>query len=103
MDEKQEKIDKEFDVYKENLRHQTVDEIIENSYKTAMLKEFVTCFKNSSDKITDIKFIKYLLRYEDLLENLYEDWTKYDSDEFEIYEEFILYYWNAKEYNEGDE
>ena len=100
----QEKIQKEYDVYVEELRDMTTDEIIENSYKTSMLKEFVTCFESSSDKITDVKFVKYLLRYENLLENLYEDWKKYDSDEFKIYEEFVLYYWNADEYNqEGDE
>lgn len=99
----QEKIQKEYDIYIEELRDMTTDEIIKNSYKTSMLKEFVTCFGSSSDKITDVKFVKYLLRYENLLENLYEDWTKYDSSEFKIYEEFILYYWNAEEYNEGDE
>lgn len=99
----QEKIQKEYDIYIEKLRDMTTDEIIENSYKTSMLKEFVTCFESSSDKITDVKFVKYLLRYENLLENLYEDWTKYDSSEFKIYEEFILYYWNAEEYNKGDE
>ena len=99
----QEKIQKEYDGYLEELRHQTVDEIIENSYKTAMLKEFVTCFENYSDELTDINFIKYLLQYNNLLENLYEDWKKYDSDEFEIYKEFVLYFWNAEEYNKGDD
>ena len=98
----QEKIDEEFDVYLEELRHMTTDEIIENSYKTSMLKEFVTCFENYSDELTDINFIKYLLQYNNLLENLYEDWKKYDSDEFKIYKEFVLYFWNAEIYNDDN-
>lgn len=100
----QEKIQKEYDIYLEELRHKTVDEIIENSYKTFILKEFVSCFEICSNKLTDIKFVKYLIQYENLLENLYEDWKKYDSDEFKIHREFVLYYWNTEEYDEeGDE
>lgn len=98
----QEKINKEYDIYLEELRHMTTDEIIENSYKTSMLKEFVTCFENYSEELTDIKFIKYLLQYNNLLENLYEDWKKYDSDEFKIYKEFVLYFWNAEIYNDDN-
>ena len=98
----QEKIQKEYDIYLEELRHMTTDEIIENSYKTSMLKEFVTCFENYSDELTDINFIKYLLQYNNLLENLYEDWKKYDSDEFKIYKEFVLYFWNAEIYNDDN-
>ena len=98
----QEKIDKEFDVYKEKLRHQTVDEIIDNSYKTAMLKEFIVCF-HSNYEIEDhfnISQIKQLLKFSNILETLYEHWITYDSDEFEIYKEFVFVYWNWNDMNE---
>lgn len=97
-----EKIQKEYDIYIEKLRHMTTDEIIENSYKTAMLKEFVTCFENNfnlDNHLTDCQ-IKLLLNFSNILETLYTHWLTYDSDEFEIYEEFVFGYWNWNDMNE---
>ena len=102
----QEKIHKEFDIYKENLRHQTVDEIIENSYKTAMLEEFLVCFYSDYEikYHFNISQIKLLLNFPNILETLYTHWTTYDSDEFEIYNEFVFNYWDWDNMNkEGDE
>lgn len=100
-----EKIQKEFDIYKEELRHMTTDEIIENSYKTAMLKEFICCFTDGYyelDELTE-KQISLLIKKEDILETLYTHWTTYDSDEFEIYKEFVFGYWDWNELEKGDE
>lgn len=95
------KIQSEYDVYIEKLRHLSVDEIIEKAYKTSMIKEFKCCIENSDYEITDIELIRYLIQYDNLLENLYEDWKKYDSDEFEIYKEFVFGYWNKNDINDS--
>ena len=88
------KVTKEYDVYIEELRHKAIDEVIENSYKTTMFKEFKTCFENYTQLHLENYQIKLLIRTSNILERLYEHWKTYDSDEFEIYKEFVFEFWN---------
>lgn len=88
------KITKEYDVYIEELRHKTVDEVIENSYKTTMLKEFKTCLESYTQFHLEDYQIKLLIGASNILEKLYEHWLTYDSDEFEIYKEFVFEFWD---------
>ena len=88
------KITKEYDVYIEELRHKTVDEVIENSYKTTMLKEFKTCLESYTQFHLEDYQIKLLIGASNILERLYDHWLTYDSDEFEIYKEFVFDFWD---------
>lgn len=97
------KITKEYDVYIEELRHKTVDEVIENSYKTTMLKEFKTCLESYTQFHLEDYQIKLLIGASNILERLYDHWLTYDSDEFEIYKEFVFEFWDWKALEEENQ
>lgn len=88
----QEKLQKEYDVYIEHLRHEDTDTIISKSYKTIMLRSFLNCFIDSSDLLTYTMIIE-LIKYENVLEDLYEDWIYYHEDKIGIHKDFIFGHW----------
>ena len=91
----QDKINGEYDEYKQNLYRMTVEEVILNSYKTVMLNEFKEIINRFAGDYYEDWQLKKLLKVENLLELLYADWIEFDSDEQDIYKEFIFGgYWD---------
>ena len=88
------KIHREHDAYKQNLYRMTVDEVIQNSYKTVMFNEFVYILENYAGDMLENWQIELLLTVENLLELLYADWINFDSEEGDVYKEFVFGYWN---------
>lgn len=88
------KIHSEYSAYRDELYHMTLDEAVQNSYKTVMMNEFMCILENYTGDILEDEQIKILLKKKNLLELLYQDWLKFDSAENDIYKEFVFGYWN---------
>ena len=59
--------------YKESLNKSPINDVIEHSYKTAILGEFVDLLFSNNDTI-EIEYVKLLLNEKDPLAKLYDDW-----------------------------
>ncbi len=81
-----EKLNKEFEEYKNELKTKDEDYIIERSFETYYKDNIVLATSNT--EFTDEE-IKILLGKENLLDELYNDWMSYDVDEIEGYLDFI--------------
>ena len=84
------KLNKEFDNFKEILHSLTVDEVIELAYKYVMFKEFICVFESFADTHLSKSRIINFLNQNNLLDSLYNEWMRYESEEQEIYKEFIF-------------
>lgn len=80
--------------YKEKLYRMIVDEVIEEAYKLTMLKEFVKIFETQSKENLNSKQFNFFLRMDNALEYLYEVWLAEDTNEREIYADFLFKDWN---------
>ena len=88
------KIHTEHNRYTESLYRMDVDDVIQNSYKTVMMNEFMCILENDTGDMFEDWQIELLLKVENLLETLYRDWVDFDSDESEIFKEFVFGFWN---------
>lgn len=71
-----EKIEKEFEDFKQELKQKTPDEIIENAYKITTMDGIIGELKERS---FDKDELKALLKEKDLLSEFYEDWRNADG------------------------
>lgn len=92
--ELQEKVGREYNEYIKSLHDMTADEIIEKSYETVMLQEFKTVIEKRAENRFGIDQLHRLLQIDNVLDTLYQDWLQFDSDEMDVYEEFVLGYWD---------
>ena len=80
--------------YKEKLYRMNVDEVIEEAYKLTMLKEFVKIFETQSKENLNSKQFNFFLRMDNALEYLYDVWLAEDTNEREIYADYLFKNWN---------
>ena len=80
--------------YKETLYRMTVDEVMEEAYKLTMLKEFVKVFESKSKETLNAEQFNFYLRMDNALEYLYDVWLGEDTNEREIYADFLFKDWN---------
>lgn len=80
--------------YKEKLYRMTVDEVMNEAYKLTMLREFVKVFETQAKERLNAKQVNFFLRMDNALEYLYEVWLGDDSNEQEIYADFLFTNWN---------
>lgn len=80
--------------YKEILYRMTVDEVMDEAYKLTMLKEFVKIFETQSKETLNVEQFNFFLRMDNALEYLYATWLGYDSNEREIFADFLFEGWN---------
>jgi hypothetical protein len=80
--------------YKEKLYRMTVDEVMNEAYKLTMFKEFVKIFETQSNKVLNAEQFNFFLRMNNVLEFLYNAWLTHDSNEGEIYANFLFKGWD---------
>lgn len=71
-----EKLEKEYENYKNNLLSKTKEEILENSYETTVKQEIMDILSYSN---LDNLEIKALLEDNDILTEFYQDWLDDDT------------------------
>lgn len=71
-----EKVEKEFENFKQELKKKTPDEIIENAYKITAMDGIIGELKERS---FDKDELKALLKEDNLLSEFYEDWRNADG------------------------
>ena len=71
-----EKLEKEYERYKENLLTKTKEEILERNYETTVKQEIVDILSYSD--LDDCE-IKVLLEEDDILTEFYQDWLDCDT------------------------
>ena len=88
------KLHSELFSYKEKLYRMTVDEVMNEAYKLTMFKEFVKIFETQSNKVLNAEQFNFFLRMNNVLEFLYDAWLTHDSNEGEIYANFLFKGWD---------
>ena len=85
------KIHEELFAYKEKLYRMTVDEVMEESYKLTMFKEFVCVLEIFATEYFQLEQLKRVIKTSNLLETLYERWIHYESEEQEDWKFLLLF------------
>lgn len=92
--ELQVKIEREYGDYMDSLYHLSVEDVIGNSYKTVIMSEFKGILENSSMESLGLAELEKIIQIDNLLEKLYNKWIGFDSDEIEVYKEFVFGNWD---------
>ena len=90
------KVEQELTDFRRYLYVLTVDEVLNSAYKFTMFEEFVLVFRNFANNYLSKDRMKRFLQKDNLLESIYTEWKKYDSDEQEIYKDFIFDMYNEE-------
>lgn len=91
------KVDGELNAYKKLLLQMSAEKIMAHSYETVVKEEFCDILKYDTEKYLSEEKIEKLLKIDNLLDYLYQDWLKFEDNVIEEYEEFIFGYWSREE------
>lgn len=91
-----EKIDREWENYNKRLLELDKNTIISKSYEISVKENFHDVLFYEAHKNLSDKEIGKLLKMDGILDKMYYDWTGYEDDINETYDEFIFDFWKKK-------
>lgn len=91
--ELQVKVEREYADYIDSLYHMLVEDVVKKSYKTVVMRECKGVLGSNVMESLELEKLEQIIQIDNLLEKLYNRWRVCDSDETDLYKEFVFKNW----------